>query len=40
MSDALTVAVDEDGIAIATMDLPGRSMNVLNDELADRKSVV
>jgi 3-hydroxyacyl-CoA dehydrogenase/enoyl-CoA hydratase/3-hydroxybutyryl-CoA epimerase len=35
MPDALTVTVDEDGIAIATMDLPGRSMNVLNDELAE-----
>ena len=35
MTDALQVTVDSDGIAIATMDLPGRSMNVLNDELAE-----
>ena len=34
MTDALNVAVDADGIATATMDLPGRSMNVLDDELA------
>ncbi|MEP6505426.1 MAG: 3-hydroxyacyl-CoA dehydrogenase NAD-binding domain-containing protein, partial [Betaproteobacteria bacterium] len=34
MTDALQVTVDADGIATATMDLPGRSMNVLNDELA------
>ena len=34
MTDALTVAVDADGIATATMDSPGRSMNVLNDDLA------
>ncbi|HEY9023186.1 MAG TPA: enoyl-CoA hydratase-related protein, partial [Burkholderiaceae bacterium] len=34
MSDVLDVVVDEDGIAVATMDCPGRSMNVLNDELA------
>ena len=33
MADVLNVVVD-DGIAIATMDSPGRSMNVLNDELA------
>ena len=35
MTDALTLVVDADGIATATMDLPGRSMNVLNDELAE-----
>jgi len=34
MTEALTVVVDADGIATATMDLPGRSMNVLNDDLA------
>ena len=34
MADVLNVVVDADGIAIATMDSPGRSMNVLNDELA------
>jgi 3-hydroxyacyl-CoA dehydrogenase/enoyl-CoA hydratase/3-hydroxybutyryl-CoA epimerase len=34
MTDALNVVVDADGVATATMDLPGRSMNVLNDELA------
>ncbi|MEO5686312.1 MAG: 3-hydroxyacyl-CoA dehydrogenase NAD-binding domain-containing protein [Burkholderiaceae bacterium] len=35
MTDALTVTVDADGIATATMNSPGRSMNVLNDELAE-----
>ena len=34
MTDALQIAIDADGIATATMDLPGRSMNVLNDDLA------
>jgi len=34
MTDALIVTVDADGIATATMDCPGRSMNVLDDELA------
>jgi len=34
MSEVLQVAVEADGIAIATMDCPGRSMNVLGDELA------
>jgi 3-hydroxyacyl-CoA dehydrogenase/enoyl-CoA hydratase/3-hydroxybutyryl-CoA epimerase len=34
MSDVLDVIVGDDGIAVATMDSPGRSMNVLNDELA------
>jgi len=33
-TDALTLAVDADGIAIATMDHPARSMNVLDDALA------
>jgi 3-hydroxyacyl-CoA dehydrogenase/enoyl-CoA hydratase/3-hydroxybutyryl-CoA epimerase len=31
--DAISLTVGEDGIAIATMDLPGRPMNVVNDEL-------
>jgi 3-hydroxyacyl-CoA dehydrogenase/enoyl-CoA hydratase/3-hydroxybutyryl-CoA epimerase len=30
---AVTLAVHDDGIAIATMDLPGRPMNVVNDAL-------
>ncbi|HEY6135920.1 MAG TPA: 3-hydroxyacyl-CoA dehydrogenase NAD-binding domain-containing protein [Rubrivivax sp.] len=30
---AITLTVGEDGIAIATMDLPGRPMNVVNDAL-------
>jgi len=34
MAEVLNIVVGEDGIAIATMDSPGRSMNVLNDELA------
>ncbi|HEY8973560.1 MAG TPA: 3-hydroxyacyl-CoA dehydrogenase NAD-binding domain-containing protein, partial [Burkholderiaceae bacterium] len=34
MSDVLDVMVGDDGIAVATMDSPGRSMNVLDDELA------
>ncbi len=34
MTEVLRVSVDADGIATATMDSPGRSMNVLNDELA------
>ena len=34
MTEALAVVVDADGIATATMDLAGRSMNVLNDDLA------
>src|ERR1700712_44107 len=34
MTDALTMSVDADGIATATMDSPGRSMNVLGDDLA------
>src|ERR1700761_9427567 len=34
MTDALHVTVDADGIATATMNTPGRSMNVLNDDLA------
>ena len=34
MSEALLVSVDADGIATATIDSPGRSMNVLNDDLA------
>ncbi len=35
MSDALQVTVGADGVAVAVMDLPGRSMNVLNDALAE-----
>ena len=35
MTEALSVSVDADGIATATMNSPGRSMNVLNDELAE-----
>jgi 3-hydroxyacyl-CoA dehydrogenase/enoyl-CoA hydratase/3-hydroxybutyryl-CoA epimerase len=31
--DAISLTVGEDGIAIAAMDLPGRPMNVVNDEL-------
>jgi len=34
VADALTLVVDADGIAIATMDHPARSMNVLDDALA------
>ena len=34
MTEALTVSVDADGIATATMNSPGRSMNVLDDDLA------
>src|SRR5574337_397745 len=30
---AITLKVGDDGIAIATMDLPGRTMNVVNDAL-------
>ena len=35
MNEALSVVVDADGIATATMNSPGRSMNVLDDELAE-----
>ena len=35
MTQALQVTLDADGIATATMDSPGRSMNVLDDELAE-----
>ena len=35
MTQALQVTVDADGIATATMDSPGRSMNVLDDALAE-----
>ena len=34
-TEALDVVVDADGIATATMNSTGRSMNVLNDELAE-----
>jgi 3-hydroxyacyl-CoA dehydrogenase/enoyl-CoA hydratase/3-hydroxybutyryl-CoA epimerase len=33
MSNAITMDVGSDGIAVATMDLPGRPMNVVGDEL-------
>jgi 3-hydroxyacyl-CoA dehydrogenase/enoyl-CoA hydratase/3-hydroxybutyryl-CoA epimerase len=33
MVDTIILNVGDDGIAIATMDLPGRPMNVVNDEL-------
>ncbi len=33
MNNAITLTVDADGIAVATMDLPGRPMNVVGDEL-------
>jgi 3-hydroxyacyl-CoA dehydrogenase/enoyl-CoA hydratase/3-hydroxybutyryl-CoA epimerase len=33
MAEAITLRVDDDGVAVATMDLPGRPMNVVNDEL-------
>jgi 3-hydroxyacyl-CoA dehydrogenase/enoyl-CoA hydratase/3-hydroxybutyryl-CoA epimerase len=33
MADTITLQVGDDGIAIATMDLAGRPMNVVNDEL-------
>jgi 3-hydroxyacyl-CoA dehydrogenase/enoyl-CoA hydratase/3-hydroxybutyryl-CoA epimerase len=32
-SEAITLHLGADGIAVATMDLPGRPMNVVNDEL-------
>jgi 3-hydroxyacyl-CoA dehydrogenase/enoyl-CoA hydratase/3-hydroxybutyryl-CoA epimerase len=34
MNDALQLTIAADGIATATIDLPGRSVNVLDDELA------
>jgi len=33
MADAIQLTVGDDGIAIATMDLPGRPMNVVNETL-------
>ena len=33
MNQAITLTMGEDGILVATMDLPGRSMNVVGDEL-------
>jgi len=33
MTEAITLTIDSDGIGLATLDLPGRSMNVLNDAL-------
>jgi 3-hydroxyacyl-CoA dehydrogenase/enoyl-CoA hydratase/3-hydroxybutyryl-CoA epimerase len=35
MSEAVTLAVGDDGILVATMDLPGRPMNVLADPLVE-----
>ena len=35
MSEAVTLAVGDDGILVATMDLPGRPMNVLADSLVE-----
>ena len=34
MSKALHIEKGEDGVVVATMDLPGSSMNILNEELA------
>jgi hypothetical protein len=31
--DAITLQLGADGIAVATMDLPGRPMNVVNEDL-------
>jgi 3-hydroxyacyl-CoA dehydrogenase/enoyl-CoA hydratase/3-hydroxybutyryl-CoA epimerase len=33
-TEALTLTIDEHGIGLAVMDLPGKPMNLLNDELA------
>ncbi len=33
MSDAITLTMGDDGIVVATMNLPGRPMNVVGDEL-------
>jgi len=33
MAEAIALRVDDDGLAVATMDLPGRPMNLVNDEL-------
>ena len=33
MSSAITLSMGDDGIVVATMDLPGRPMNVVGDEL-------
>ena len=33
MSSAITLTIGDDGIVVATMDLPGRTMNVVGDEL-------
>ena len=35
MTEAVTLAVGEDGILVATMNLPGRPMNVLADPLVE-----
>jgi 3-hydroxyacyl-CoA dehydrogenase/enoyl-CoA hydratase/3-hydroxybutyryl-CoA epimerase len=39
-AQAITVQVGDDGIAVATMDLPGRPMNVVGDELMTALSAV
>jgi 3-hydroxyacyl-CoA dehydrogenase / enoyl-CoA hydratase / 3-hydroxybutyryl-CoA epimerase len=35
MSNAVTLSLGDDGILVATMDLPGRPMNVVGDELME-----
>ena len=40
MSKHFTLAVDADGIALITMDSPGRSMNVLSPEVQQELSVI
>src|SRR6478736_1982669 len=40
MTAAIGITVDADGIAIATMDHPGRSMNVLDEERAQALDVL
>ena len=35
MTEAVTLAVGDDGILVATMNLPGRPMNVLADPLVE-----
>ena len=41
MNDTIRYSVDNDGIALLTIDLPGKSMNVLTPELmADLEELV
>jgi len=40
MADVLSITVDADGIAIATMDSPGRSMNVLDADVLQELSEI